>query len=162
MTWGMAAGVPAGLLGEPAARWLHAPTRVLVGWVDQVSIWANHLPAPVVRAPGRPPASPRGSRVVVGGGATVVVVDEARPELVGELRANGIGRIDLLVMTRSTPRAERCAEAIRAAFSVRRVLGPPGADGPGVVPVESVGLARAGPVRSDSPRTAAGCGWTYR
>ncbi len=147
MTWGMAAGVPAGLLGEPAARWLHAPTRVLVGWVDRVAIWASDAPAPVVRAPGRPPTSPRGSRVIAVGGATVVVVDDARPELVGELRGSGITRIDLLVMTRSTPRAQRCADSIRAALSVRRVLGPPGSDRPALVEVGSPGLARAGPIQ---------------
>lgn len=144
MTWGMAVGLPAGVLGEPAARVLHAPTRLLIGWVDGVSRWAAGTSVPVIRAPGRPPASPVGTRVIAAGGATVVVIDEPRPEIAAELRASGVERIDLLVLTGVGPRALRCAAAISEAMGVRGVLGP--ADAGPASGVTTTGEARAGPI----------------
>ena len=48
MMWGMAAGVPAGLLGDRVAGLLHWPSRVMLGWIDRVAAWAAGLEAPVV------------------------------------------------------------------------------------------------------------------
>ncbi len=35
--WGLLVGVPAGLLGGPAAAMLHLPSRILIGWVAMVA-----------------------------------------------------------------------------------------------------------------------------
>ena len=42
--WGLAAGLPAGLVGEPVAGLVHLPSRLLVGWVAGVARWAATLP----------------------------------------------------------------------------------------------------------------------
>ncbi|HVL92328.1 MAG TPA: ComEC/Rec2 family competence protein [Acidimicrobiales bacterium] len=42
--WGLAAGLPAGLVGGPVAAVAHLPTRVLVGWIGGVARWAAALP----------------------------------------------------------------------------------------------------------------------
>ncbi|MFP5376616.1 MAG: ComEC/Rec2 family competence protein [Acidimicrobiia bacterium] len=42
--WGLAAGLPAGLAGEPLAGVVHVPTRLLVGWVAGVARWGAALP----------------------------------------------------------------------------------------------------------------------
>jgi hypothetical protein len=44
MAWGMAAGIPAGLVGGPLASLAHLPTRVLVAWVAGVARWSSALP----------------------------------------------------------------------------------------------------------------------
>lgn len=44
MVWGLAAGLPAGLVGEPVAGLLHLPTRLLVAWIAAVARWAAALP----------------------------------------------------------------------------------------------------------------------
>lgn len=44
MVWGLAAGLPAGLVGGPLAVAVHGPTRLLVGWIDGVAGWAARLP----------------------------------------------------------------------------------------------------------------------
>jgi hypothetical protein len=44
--WGMAAGIPAGLVGGQVAAALHMPTRVLMAWVEAVAHWAARLPLP--------------------------------------------------------------------------------------------------------------------
>lgn len=44
VVWGLPAGVVAGLVGEPAAAWLHMPTRLLVGWIDEVARRCAALP----------------------------------------------------------------------------------------------------------------------
>lgn len=51
MVWGLAAGLPAGLVGEPVATVVHLPTRLLVGWVAGVARWAAALPMGQLRAP---------------------------------------------------------------------------------------------------------------
>ena len=48
MMWGMAAGVPAGLVGGRAGAALHLPTRLLMAWVEGVAHWAAHLPLPTL------------------------------------------------------------------------------------------------------------------
>ncbi|MGH9155754.1 MAG: ComEC/Rec2 family competence protein [Acidimicrobiales bacterium] len=42
--WGLAAGLPAGLVGGPVATAAHVPTRLLVGWIAGVARWAGGLP----------------------------------------------------------------------------------------------------------------------
>lgn len=44
MVWGLAAGLPAGLLGGSAARLIHVPTRLLVAWIAGVARWGAILP----------------------------------------------------------------------------------------------------------------------
>ena len=44
MVWGLAAGVPAGILGGPFATLLHLPTRAMVAWVAGVARVAGGLP----------------------------------------------------------------------------------------------------------------------
>lgn len=78
MMWGLAAGLPAGLLPYPMARLVHAPTGLLVGWIAgvadraaasrlaDVKIGAAHLlalaAAGVVTSAGRRIASRRAAR----------------------------------------------------------------------------------------------------
>ena len=50
MMWGLVAGLPAGLLGERAARILHLPTSAAIAWVDGVARSAAALPPVVVDA----------------------------------------------------------------------------------------------------------------
>jgi hypothetical protein len=50
MMWGLVAGLPAGLLGERAARLLHSPTRVAISWVDGVARFAAALPSIAIDA----------------------------------------------------------------------------------------------------------------
>jgi competence protein ComEC len=52
MMWGLVAGLPAGLLGERAARLLHWPTRLAIGWVDGVARVAAALPSIAIGARG--------------------------------------------------------------------------------------------------------------
>ena len=44
MVWGLAAGLPGGLVGGPVARMVHVPTRLLVGWIAGVAHWGAALP----------------------------------------------------------------------------------------------------------------------
>lgn len=44
MVWGLAAGLPAGLVGEPLATVVHVPDRLLVAWIAGVARWAAALP----------------------------------------------------------------------------------------------------------------------
>ena len=50
MMWGIAAGLPAGLVGGPVARLVHVPTEIMVAWVAAVARWGAGLPA----GPGPP------------------------------------------------------------------------------------------------------------
>ena len=77
MMWGLAAGLPAGVVGEPLATVLHVPTRLLVGWVAGVARWAAAVPLAELRAP----------EVVVIAAAVAVAV--WRPRL--RLPALGVG-----------------------------------------------------------------------
>ena len=45
LVWGLAAGVPAGLLPGRVAAVVHLPTRLLVWWIAGVARWAAALPA---------------------------------------------------------------------------------------------------------------------
>jgi competence protein ComEC len=49
MVWGVAAGVPAGVLGGPLATLVHVPTRVMVAWVAAVARISAALPLGEVR-----------------------------------------------------------------------------------------------------------------
>ena len=44
MTWGLGAGIPAGLMGGSFATLAHGPTSLLVGWVAAVARQASSLP----------------------------------------------------------------------------------------------------------------------
>jgi len=44
MMWGIAAGLPAGVVGEPVARWVHVPTDLMVAWVAGIARWFGALP----------------------------------------------------------------------------------------------------------------------
>ena len=44
MVWGLVAGLPAGLVGGPAAALLHLPDRAFVAWIGWVARWAAALP----------------------------------------------------------------------------------------------------------------------
>jgi competence protein ComEC len=50
MMWGVVAGLPAGVLGERAARILHWPTGFAIGWVDGVARMTAALPAVAIDA----------------------------------------------------------------------------------------------------------------
>jgi competence protein ComEC len=51
MMWGLAAGVPAGLVGGVFATIVHLPTEVLVAWVATVARWAAAAPLGRLRLP---------------------------------------------------------------------------------------------------------------
>ncbi len=51
MMWGLAAGLPAGLLGDPWASILHVPTELLVTWVAAVARLGADLPLGQMRTP---------------------------------------------------------------------------------------------------------------
>src|SRR5205823_3455443 len=44
MVWGLAAGLPAGIVGGPLATALHVPTRTLISWVSAVARVSAALP----------------------------------------------------------------------------------------------------------------------
>ncbi|MET0728571.1 MAG: ComEC/Rec2 family competence protein [Acidimicrobiales bacterium] len=50
MAWGFTGGMVAGLVGGPAATVLHAPTRLLVGWLSEVAARCAALPLGALRA----------------------------------------------------------------------------------------------------------------
>ncbi len=51
MMWGIAAGLPAGMVGGPLARIVHVPTEILVAWVAAVARWGAALPLGRARLP---------------------------------------------------------------------------------------------------------------
>jgi competence protein ComEC len=51
VTWGIPAGLLAGLGGEPLARWLHLPTSLMVGWIGGVAERCAQLPLGEIRTP---------------------------------------------------------------------------------------------------------------
>ncbi len=65
-TWGLPAGVIAGLGGPAVAHLVHLPTRLLIGWVAAVARVAAGVPLGELAAPGLMLA-------VAGGGAAVVL-----------------------------------------------------------------------------------------
>jgi len=82
MTWGMGAGIPAGLVGGNVARLLHIPTSVLIGWVAGVARVGADAPLGEVRGPhllallagaGLLVATNRRRRRVLHGAALVVI-----------------------------------------------------------------------------------------
>jgi competence protein ComEC len=50
-SWGLTAGLLAGLAGPPLDRVLHLPTSLLTGWVAGVARWGSALPLGQLRAP---------------------------------------------------------------------------------------------------------------
>lgn len=44
MVWGLVAGMPAGILGEPVAAVLHVPTQLFIGWIASVARTMAALP----------------------------------------------------------------------------------------------------------------------
>jgi competence protein ComEC len=83
MMWGIAAGLPAGMVGGRVARLLHVPTEVMVAWVAAVARWGAGLPLGRARLPhllvlgavvgGAFVARQRGGRGTVRGLAAVAV-----------------------------------------------------------------------------------------
>ena len=82
MMWGMAAGVPAGVIGGRSAALLHWPTRLMLGWIDAVAAWAASLEAPLVDgraagaaavAAGLLAVSPRWRHLVLPGSLAVLM-----------------------------------------------------------------------------------------
>ncbi|HLM62854.1 MAG TPA: ComEC/Rec2 family competence protein [Acidimicrobiales bacterium] len=51
MVWGLTGGLAAGLVGGPVAAVLHAPTRLLLAWLEAVALAAARWPLGDVRAP---------------------------------------------------------------------------------------------------------------
>ena len=91
MMWGLAAGLPAGLIGGLFARIVHLPTEALVAWVAAVARWGAAAPLgrlrlPHLVAPGRAGA---GDRVGSTAGRPGHV---PRPGGGGRRRAAGAGR----------------------------------------------------------------------
>jgi competence protein ComEC len=146
MTWGMAAGLPAGLLGPPVAQWLHKPTELMVGWVGWVADRTAGASMPHLRLPGRSAEPPAGTRLMVGGGATVVIVDRAEPGLAVRLRTAGVKRVDVLFQTGGTPRDRRCISEILGELEVRSVVAPAGAGPPRAREIDRSAQVRAGPL----------------
>lgn len=68
MTWGLPAGLAAGLLGAPLDRWLHRPTAIALGWLEDVARTGASVPLGELRWP----------HVVALGAAVVTVVLAAR------------------------------------------------------------------------------------
>jgi competence protein ComEC len=128
-TWGLPAGVAAGVLGAPAAGWLHRPTEAGIGWVAGTVRVAAAIGAGLVAlAPAvtlhHPPALSRpvpGLQVHRGGGATVLVVDAgAGPaDALEGLRRVGVRRLDVVVL----PEADTALlAALRHRWTVGRVV----------------------------------------
>ena len=174
MIWGMAAGLPAGLLGGAAARLLHVPTAVLLTWVAGVARVSARLPfghlglvhlaalalgitvfvrarrgsrpraasvalvgcaavllAPTVTLVRSSPVDARplgrGATLWRAGGATAVVLDDARvspDRLLAALAAAGVRHLDLLVASRPGATDARAATVIERRIPVRLVLAP--------------------------------------
>ncbi len=180
-TWGLPAGVVAGIGGPAIGAVVHAPTELLIGWVAGVAQMGAALPLgrlgwvhlaglavalvvgarpPPVRylalavaavAAGAPAVALRsppaqlvadGVAVHRAGGATVVVVDGARPiDVLETLRDGGVRRIDVLVATGRL--APEVARVLRHRWPVGRVIDPQ---------VETVRLAVGGlEVRVEPP-----------
>lgn len=68
MTWGLPAGLAAGLLGAPLDGWLHRPTAIALGWLEGVARTGASVPLGELRWP----------HVVLLGAAVVTVVAAAR------------------------------------------------------------------------------------
>jgi competence protein ComEC len=88
MMWGIAAGLPAGIVGGPLARIVHVPTEILVAWVAAVARWGAALPLGRARLPhllalavvtigavlARRHGRDRGFRVLAGAAVAVLAV----------------------------------------------------------------------------------------
>jgi competence protein ComEC len=86
----------------------------------------------------------QGVRLWRSNGAVVLVVESARPRtLLARVRSAGVGRIDLLVLTRPGFTARRAVDVLATRVAVARV-------------VSSAGTARAGPWRVVTTETARG------
>ena len=168
MMWGVAAGLPAGVVGGALARAVCLPTAVLIGWIAGVARWSSStslgqlgvphvlvlgllvLAGALVRtrrgrlalvgcaaivllqpaaalANGRPPwhTTPlAGVDLYRWDGATVLVVDTARPDqLLRAVHGSGVRRIDLLVATRQSRTTSAAVDSLVARIPARRVLG---------------------------------------
>jgi competence protein ComEC len=73
MMWGLAAGLPAGVVGGAVAHAVHVPTALLVAWVAGVARGAAALPLGEVDGP---------TAVVLAGALAVFVVARSRPQRV--------------------------------------------------------------------------------
>lgn len=129
MVWGLAAGLPAGLVGEPMASLVHLPNRVLVAWIAGVARWAAMLPlgqlgmGPVIVLTGLAVAAALGPRLRRPALVVAVAVclwpsvapapaADGRP-LAGDARLWRRGSATVLVLGR--PRAGPLLAALRTA-----------------------------------------------
>jgi competence protein ComEC len=164
MMWGIAAGLPAGVLGGVVARAVCLPTGLLIGWIAGVAQWSSAAPlgqlgaahvlvlgalvvlgavvrsrrgrlvlvaaaAVVLLQPAAALASGRpawhiepvaGSELYRQGGATVLVVDTARPDqLLRAVHAVGVRAIDVLVVTRQSRTTSAAVASLRARVPTR-------------------------------------------
>jgi competence protein ComEC len=148
MVWGLVAGLPAGLAGGTAAAALHAPTRLLIGWVAGVARWAAGLPlgelgpahlvalvaiavAAVALPPARRPAPALVATVALLPAATVTLTGPppaSALELAGGAELWRAGRAVVLVVDRPDPapllRALRSHHVRRVDLLVARRGGP--------------------------------------
>ena len=169
MMWGVAAGLPAGLVGGTPAGLAALPTRVLIGWIAGVARWGAaaplgqlrvvHLvilaallvagalsrsrhwrlvvvamaavvlaqPAVALRSPTARSGMPLvpGARLWQASGATVVVVDDVRPDqLLRAVHAAGVRRIDVLVLTRAGRRPAQAVGVLLRRVPARAVAAP--------------------------------------
>ena len=143
MVWGIAAGLPAGILGDPLARWVHVPTGLMVGWVAAVArvfgalplgqVGLGHLALLAVLAlvvlACRARGARRAARVAVAGLVAVLAapaVAVARPgpvdgrEVAAGARLWRSGGASVLVVDDLQTSADRLLSGLRSA-SVRRL-----------------------------------------
>ena len=78
-TWGLPAGVVAGIFGGPVAGWAHLPTRLMIGWVAGVARVSAALPLGEVGA--------RELVVIVAAAALAMIVRRHRPDRRGLIMA---------------------------------------------------------------------------
>jgi len=168
MMWGVAAGLPGGIVGGGIARAVCIPTGVLIGWIAGVARWSSSAPlgqlgglhvlilgvlvlggaavrtrrgrlalvgcAAVVLlqpaaalATGRPPwhTTPvGGTDLYRWDGATVLVVDTARPDqLLRAVHAAVVRRIDLLAVTRQSRTTSDAVDSLLTRVPARQVVG---------------------------------------
>ncbi|HET7487601.1 MAG TPA: ComEC/Rec2 family competence protein [Acidimicrobiales bacterium] len=141
MVWGLAAGLPAGLLGGRLAALVHVPTGLLVGWIALVARWAAGLPLgqlgprhlAVLAAAGGVAAVPPLRRPAVVAAVAVCLLPSVVPVGAVDGRPlDGGGRLwrrgSATVLVVDRPRAGPLLEALRGArvrgLSVLAVTGP--------------------------------------
>ena len=122
--------------------------RARLGLVVLASVVLCH---PALALAAGPPASGTdlipGAHLWQAGGATVLVVDRARPEqLLRAVHAAGVRTLDLLVLTHHTRGTTAAAASLLARVPARAVAAPPGVTVAGAHPVPATGEVDVGPM----------------